>query len=61
LERIESVESRSESERIEILVRELRQIVLDLDDLAEPIKSLFEDVEILREQKHPDSEALWSE
>jgi hypothetical protein len=43
------------------LVKELRHIVSDLDDLAEPIQSLFEDVEVLREQKHVESEALWRE
>lgn len=61
LERIESVETRSDTEKTEVLVRELKQIVVELDDLAEPVMTLFEDVEILRGQKHHEAEDLWKE
>jgi archaellum component FlaC len=61
LERIEHVESRLETERAEILIKELRSIVTDLDELEGPIKSLFEDVEYLREQKYSEAEDLWKE
>ncbi|KAI6204101.1 GAR domain-containing protein [Aphelenchoides besseyi] len=61
LERIESVERRIDTERPEILVREIRTIVNDLDDLGPPIKSLFEDVQHLKERNHPEADDLQRE
>ena len=56
LTRIDAVDAAAErGERVEILERQIREIVDDLYALKPPIDEFFMDVETLRQHRHPDA------